>query len=424
MLSSVRRQAAVLVATVAVFSLGLSALGTSGASAQTTPGVTSNSVKLGLLADLTGPLASSFGGVAQGAQARIDQQNASGGVYGRKIQLAVGDDQSNPNDALTVTQGLVQQQGIFSLMAESAFFTLVYKYLGQQQIPTVSGQPYDGGPEWADPSSHDLVDGAGAQNPNTPNLGWEWLIKILKADKITKLATLANGFSAASVAYANGIKAAAEAAGIQVVDEDNSLTETQTDLTPNAITMKKSGANGWVGLTSLFSEQALMTALHQQGATNIKAVLLGQYAGALLQPPLNSIDQGTIVPFYYKTPEISPAVGGQLVAALRKYTGYKGGSPPPNLGYYFGWASAQIAITGLQAAGKNLTVNSYLNGLHKQAAYTAGGLQVPVNLAQIKQGTYAPAAAGNCEYALKVSGTKFVPLSTQPYCTPTDFYKQ
>ena len=81
-------------------------------------------------------------------------------------------------------------------MAESAFFTLVYKYLGQQQIPTVSGQPYDGGPEWADPSSHDLVDGAGAQNPNTPNLGWEWLIKILKADKITKLATLANGFSA------------------------------------------------------------------------------------------------------------------------------------------------------------------------------------------------------------------------------------
>ena len=70
MLSSVRRQAAVLVATVAVFSLGLSALGTSGASAQTTPGVTSNSVKLGLLADLTGPLASSFGGVAQGAQAR------------------------------------------------------------------------------------------------------------------------------------------------------------------------------------------------------------------------------------------------------------------------------------------------------------------------------------------------------------------
>jgi ABC-type branched-subunit amino acid transport system substrate-binding protein len=301
---------------------------------------------------------------------------------------------------------------------------LVYKYLGQQQIPTVSGQPYDGGPEWADPSSHDLVDGAGAQNPNTPNLGWEWLIKILKADKITKLATLANGFSAASVAYANGIKAAAEAAGIQVVDEDNSLTETQTDLTPNAITMKKSGANGWVGLTSLFSEQALMTALHQQGATNIKAVLLGQYAGALLQPPLNSIDQGTIVPFYYKTPEISPAVGGQLVAALRKYTGYKGGSPPPNLGYYFGWASAQIAITGLQAAGKNLTVNSYLNGLHKQAAYTAGGLQVPVNLAQIKQGTYAPAAAGNCEYALKVSGTKFVPLSTQPYCTPSDFYKQ
>ena len=318
-------------------------------------------------------LVSSFGGVAQGAQARIDQQNASGGVYGRKIQLAVGDDQSNPNDALTVTQGLVQQQGIFISWRRVPSLLWSTSTSGNSRSPRCRASLMTAGQNGQTRPAMTSWTSRCPKSEYTKS-GWEWLIKILKADKITKLATLANGFSAASVAYANGIKAAAEAAGIQVVDEDNSLTETQTDLTPNAITMKKSGANGWVGLTSLFSEQALMTALHQQGATNIKAVLLGQYAGALLQPPLNSIDQGTIVPFYYKTPEISPAVGGQLVAALRKYTGYKGRSPPPNLGYYFGWASAQIAITGLQAAGKNLTVNSYLTRFYKQGAYTGGCL--------------------------------------------------
>lgn len=430
MLSSARRKAALVMSTVAVFSLGLSVIGTSSASAQTssTPGVTSSSVTLGLLSDLTGPLSSVFGAVKQGAEARIDQQNAEGGVDGRKIKLAVGDDQSSPTDVLTVAQSLVQQDHVFSIMEETPFFGLVYPYLEQNDIPAVSGFENDGGTEWSNPDTSDLVAGSGTFFTGSNNAEWQWLIKILKQEKITKLALIAYGANAASVGYNNGIKSAAEASGIQVVDVDNSVQETQTDLTSNAIKMKNSGANGWVGDVAAGAEEALITALHQQGAS-IKGVLLGNYTPQFIQAPLNSIDQGTVSTFFYKTPEVDPSTGngggGQLVAALRKYTGYKGttATPPPN-GAYFGWASAELAIQGLEAAGKNLTVSTFLKGLHKQTAYTVGGIQAPANLAQSRQGTYSPSAAGNCVYGLVVKGTKYVPLSKAPFCSPENFYKQ
>jgi hypothetical protein len=87
-------------------------------------------------------------------------------------------------------------------------------------------------------------------------------------------------------------------------------------------------------------------------------------------------------------------------------------------GVYVGWATATLAIQGLQSAGKSLTSNSFLNALHSQKAYTAGGLQMPTNLAQNKQGTYAAGSLGNCQFAMKITGTKFVPLALKPFCTP------
>jgi ABC-type branched-subunit amino acid transport system substrate-binding protein len=50
---------------------------TAGAS---TPGVTAKTITLGLITELTGPGAAVGTGMVRAAQARIDQQNAEGGV--------------------------------------------------------------------------------------------------------------------------------------------------------------------------------------------------------------------------------------------------------------------------------------------------------------------------------------------------------
>ena len=74
---------AVLAGSLVMASLAMTT--TAGAS---TPGVTANTITLGLITELTGPGASGTG-MVRSAEARIDQQNAEGGVYGRKIKLIV-----------------------------------------------------------------------------------------------------------------------------------------------------------------------------------------------------------------------------------------------------------------------------------------------------------------------------------------------
>ena len=322
-----------------------------------------------------------------------------------------------------MAQSLVQQKHAFAIVEESSYFSLVDKYLQQQRTPVVSGLPSDGGPEWGIPATSDLVDGSGASDANQPDARWEWLIPMLKADHITRLATIAAGAFAMSVGYANGINTAVEAAGIQVGDEDNSLAATETELTPNAIGMKNAGANGWIGVLAPSTEEAVITALHQQGA-NVKGDVFDSYEGTWVTPPMTSVAQGLVATSSNETPELDPGAGGQIVDAMGTYTADKGttGWGLPD-GASHGWASADLAIQGLGAAGKNLPTGSFLDGLHKQKTYTVGGIQPPLHLAQSKQGTYAPSTVGNCAFALEVVSAKCVPLSRNPCCTAGGFDK-
>ena len=74
--------------------LALAACGGSGGSpsgagggGDSAPGVTKNSITIGLLMSFTGPIADEFGDIQTGFDARIAMQNAQGGVYGRTIKI-------------------------------------------------------------------------------------------------------------------------------------------------------------------------------------------------------------------------------------------------------------------------------------------------------------------------------------------------
>ena len=56
-------------------------------------GVKADSISLGNVSTLTGPVPGLFKGAVYGAQAVIAYQNSQGGIFGRKLKLAVGDDQ-------------------------------------------------------------------------------------------------------------------------------------------------------------------------------------------------------------------------------------------------------------------------------------------------------------------------------------------
>jgi hypothetical protein len=101
---------------------------------------------------------------------------------------------------------------------------------------------------------------------------------------------------------------------------------------------------------------------------------------------------------------------------LKKYENY---TADPDNGIYIGYIMADLMIRGLQAAGHNPTRPSFITNLHKVKDYDAGGLLAgKVNFSSKLQGTWIGDMAGDCDWVLKVEGSKFVPFPAKgkPFC--------
>jgi branched-chain amino acid transport system substrate-binding protein len=130
---------------VAVLSFAgtLTALATAEASASTAKAP----IIIGYITDETGPTSSTYINAVQGAQARIDAQNAAGGVDGRKLELVAEDDQSTPTGNSTAAHLLVSK-GAFGIIEDNSGAFGSSRYLNQLGVP-VTGVSVDG-PEWGE----------------------------------------------------------------------------------------------------------------------------------------------------------------------------------------------------------------------------------------------------------------------------------
>src|SRR5438270_5875448 len=112
-------------------------------------------IKIGVTQPLTGAFAASGNYVVQGAKMAEDAINAEGGVLGRKIQLVIEDNKSNPTEAVATAEKLISKDKVPVLMgAWSSTLTLaVMPKLMEYEVPmlvetsssgkiTTSGNPY------------------------------------------------------------------------------------------------------------------------------------------------------------------------------------------------------------------------------------------------------------------------------------------
>jgi len=112
-------------------------------------------IKIGVTQPLTGAFAASGNYVAQGAKIAEEAINAQGGVLGRKIQLVIEDNKSNPTEAVATAEKLISKDKVPVLMgAWSSTLTLaIMPKLMEYQVPmlvetsssgkiTTSGNPY------------------------------------------------------------------------------------------------------------------------------------------------------------------------------------------------------------------------------------------------------------------------------------------
>ena len=119
------------------------------------PAAAQNVIRIGVTQPLTGAFAASGNYVAQGAKIAEDSINAAGGVLGRKIQLVIEDNKSNPTEAVATAEKLIGKDKVPVMMgAWSSTLTLaVMPKLMEYGVPmlvetsssgkiTTSGNPW------------------------------------------------------------------------------------------------------------------------------------------------------------------------------------------------------------------------------------------------------------------------------------------
>lgn len=101
-----------------------------GASAQ-------DAIKIGVNQPLTGPFAASGNYIVDGAKIAAEEINASGGVLGKKIQLVIEDNKSNPTEAASVAEKLIQRDKTPVMLGAwgSSLTLAVLPKLMQNEVP-------------------------------------------------------------------------------------------------------------------------------------------------------------------------------------------------------------------------------------------------------------------------------------------------
>ena len=373
-------------------------------------GSSSAPIKIGLLTSLTGPEASTFADAALGAQARIDLQNANGGVNGRKLQLITADDGGSPTQALTAVQSLVAK-GVSAIIPQDLFFFAAASYVHSLGLPVI-GAAQDG-TEWASPANTNMFGIFGVPAPGDPTTtSWG---SYLKTQGATRLAVLAYGSSQASVAAAKDVAESAKDEGVTVAYENLTLPIATTNFGPIASAMKNAGVDSLYCGILTSSELALITALQQDNVTMKVPMLVGGVSQSLLSTPGLANFQNLRVIDMYAPVELQNSATKAMQSALEKYTNF---SQVPDIYTEGTYIAADLVIKGLQLAGPSFTSAKIVSDLRQITNYNGAGLYpAPLDLTKQSGTDDVPGSGpGFCWYVLKIVSGQASMEQNAPVC--------
>src|SRR5882672_5847032 len=94
-------------------------------------------IKIGVNEPLTGAFAASGTYVVNGAKIAADEINAKGGVLGKKIELVIEDNKSNPTEAAAVAEKLIARDKVPVMMGAwgSGFTLAIMPKLMEYKVP-------------------------------------------------------------------------------------------------------------------------------------------------------------------------------------------------------------------------------------------------------------------------------------------------
>jgi ABC-type branched-subunit amino acid transport system substrate-binding protein len=342
-----------------------------------TTGITPKTVTVGNVSIVTGPVPGLFEGAPTGVKAYFAYINSKGGVNGRKLEVDSKDDAFSGQQNATETQDAVASDfatvGSFSLFDGYGCKALA----ADPAVPDVSVT--------LDPNAGALPNDFSA-DPTVigSSLGpWQYYKKHFPKD--TTIGAIVSDVASAKDQF-GGQMAAAQHVGYKVgyVDYVNPL---QSNFTTDVINMKNKGVNA-VDLTGVDWQDA---AIFVQNANTQGwkpglifsggPVYADQFVSHAGGPAVtNGIMIGQAFPLYLgEDASVLPAD-----KLFLKYVKQVNPSWTPDLYTLFGWASAQLFVQALQAAGPHPTRGAVIAQLKKISSFDASGMVSPTNPAAKK----------------------------------------
>jgi ABC-type branched-subunit amino acid transport system substrate-binding protein len=361
-----------------VTTLSLVSCSTAGSSASgsqaacDSPGVTPTAVKVGLIYPDTGVGAGAFGAARAGVDAKIGLVNASGGVNGRKIVLDWQDDQSNQSGFNLAAQGLLANDGVFGLIAETLSVSGYAAQLDQQGIP-VAGLPAE--PAW---TQHRNMFTFGAFPSSATPITTFGLYA--QQQQVTR-AVLVNEPTARSVnAVGEMFVDSLRDVGIQVVDQID-YTPKITDLSQVAARIRRDGADALLGPLPVDDFVAVYEAARVAGTT-FKMALNGAGDSPDVLAKYGSGIAGMSVLVGYTPFSVDNAGMRQYRQAMADYAPeFSGAEDAVALASY---VTADEFVTGLQKAGACPTRQAFIDNLRAVTSYNADGLIPTTDLSRFR----------------------------------------
>jgi ABC-type branched-subunit amino acid transport system substrate-binding protein len=379
-----------------------SAAQTSTPSASTpSPGVTSTTVTVGQVDDLTAPLPGLFKGAEDGTLAYFDYINSTGGVNGRMIKLDAQDSAYSDGTVANTTQAQIERD--FALVGG-------FSLDDAAEEPLVKAAHM---PDIAYPLDPDLANLPASYSPfpNNDNDDPLTIFKMLKKkfpNAIKHVGILWANDTPATVEAEHAFERGAKSQGFKIV-YDAGFAPSQTTFLANVLAMKAEHVQMF--FTQQLPDAYAATVAEEMQSQNFHPINIegDAYSANLVKdggPAVNGMYIEIAYVLYLGADSDQPAV--------RLYTKWmKIADPAANfeLQSLFGWASAQLFVEGLRDAGNPPTRAGLEAALDRVTSFNASGLLV----------TSDPASnvPGSCVLLAQVRNSQIVRVSPSP---PTGFY--
>jgi len=324
-----------------------------------TRGVRKNEIVVGTHTALSGPLAGWGTDAVQGVRMRFEEANAKGGVHDRKIKYIAEDSQYRVPIAVQKANKLVNRDKVFFLIASigTPHNNAVFKMLEKKNVPNLF--PYTAARSMFEPY-HKLKFANLTSYYDNIRSAVKYFIEE-KGRKRPCMMVVDNDFGKETI---DAVHDQLKVQGVDLVAE-TTHKYTATNYV-GAITKLRKAKCDVVFLGTIVRDTII--SVSTAAKMGWKVDMVGQTAAcnniiaAKGGKGVEGLYAVTSIPMMYEDQATGPAK-----VFFDKYKKKYGKAPSPvaQQGYF----SADLAVIGLERAGRNLTLNSFIKGLESIKAY-------------------------------------------------------